>query len=799
MKLKYALGALFILLLLLPTTLSAKSSLIKLLETNDWQTLGELTSDQTHLVIEEYFKTVKSIKAAPMEGSRLVYKAKFQKEGETGVLSYQMDGDKFSKFELKNQIRPLFFVEHFIRYPVKNIKFKVGEAEVHLIDGTLYQSSPFDILLVFEGKWTFQITPSDDEEVLTLRNLYRRNQFVKQNKSGIFIMEDKGFIKKLTPYGQLSRLGKSLRKIMGSFQQRYGVDIKQFNEFWYLPFLRNTNLVVFEQTRKSFYYYSYSDDSVPDTRLSNSEGKIILSYNARSGLRFKFGVADMVKKISLNLFYNPSNNFISGSSTIHYKYPSGLRTVYLQRGLSIRGNLNEELKDLNIFRQDNKIYLVSPDTRKHSLFYGGHVEPQFYNWDRFNKQVIERDGYSLYLGLSKKKRYFYMSRDQNFYPNPGPEFIQAELTLNLPKEFECLAVGNLKEKVNLSNRNLFRYSSKGVKGIAFVCGLFDFRETLEASLPLNLYASPNSVYPRYIDKKELAEGWEYFIQLYGKPDYKALNILFSEHIDEGGISNKGFVIINLNTRNFAKGVKYIGSPLSLRSNKNDYLFHEMAHQWWGGMLSWKSYRDVWITEGLAHFSVIYFLKQRLSPRKFDSLLRRLKRSVARHSDEGPIIYGNRIHSLTGDYEAYQSVVYNKSALAFLMLVDWLGEEEFFSRLGEVLKTFRFMSISSSQFVEKFSDNHPQLRDFFKGWFFSRKIPDVDVETQILPLNKQLKVRIQQKGTPLIFPLPIAIQTPTGIHRKVVIVSQQEQVELVRSDEGPIVDVQLPESAVPIRY
>jgi len=34
--------------------------------------------------------------------------------------------------------------------------------------------------------------------------------------------------------------------------------------------------------------------------------------------------------------------------------------------------------------------------------------------------------------------------------------------------------------------------------------------------------------------------------------------------------------------------------------------HEVAHQWWGHIIGWKSYRDQWMSEGFAEFSASMF-------------------------------------------------------------------------------------------------------------------------------------------------------------------------------------------------
>ena len=39
------------------------------------------------------------------------------------------------------------------------------------------------------------------------------------------------------------------------------------------------------------------------------------------------------------------------------------------------------------------------------------------------------------------------------------------------------------------------------------------------------------------------------------------------------------------------------------------LVHETAHQWWGDLVLWKSYRDQWFAEGLANYASLLLLEQ----------------------------------------------------------------------------------------------------------------------------------------------------------------------------------------------
>ena len=37
-----------------------------------------------------------------------------------------------------------------------------------------------------------------------------------------------------------------------------------------------------------------------------------------------------------------------------------------------------------------------------------------------------------------------------------------------------------------------------------------------------------------------------------------------------------------------------------------FISHEGAHQWWGNIVGWRSYRDQWMSEGFAEYSGILY-------------------------------------------------------------------------------------------------------------------------------------------------------------------------------------------------
>src|SRR6202163_4907736 len=109
-----------------------------------------------------------------------------------------------------------------------------------------------------------------------------------------------------------------------------------------------------------------------------------------------------------------------------------------------------------------------------------------------------------------------------------------------------------------------------------------------------------------------------------------------------------------------------------RTLNSQVLVHETAHQWWGDLVLWKSYRDQWIAEGLANYAALLILEQQ-NPAQFRQVLEKYRRDLLsknkegeRLRDAGPVTLGQRLESLRfpGGYEA---ISYERGAWLFHML------------------------------------------------------------------------------------------------------------------------------------
>jgi aminopeptidase N len=207
-------------------------------------------------------------------------------------------------------------------------------------------------------------------------------------------------------------------------------------------------------------------------------------------------------------------------------------------------------------------------------------------------------------------------------------------------------------------------------------------------------------------------------------------------------------------------------PSADRASKFTYQFiaHETAHQWWGNIVAWRSYRDQWLSEGFAEYSGILYTGLRESPGAKNELLGRLRSSLkdppvtttgigkGRLVDVGPIILGHRL-STSKTLGAYQTLIYNKGALVLRMLHFMLSDpgtgegQPFFNMMTDFVERYRNKTASSDDFrtvVNEHFAKSPIARKYGMSdlnWLFYQAV----YQTALPSYEMQYKLEDQADG------------------------------------------------------
>lgn len=778
-------------------TALAAENLQTVIQKKDWPALAALFSDQSHLQLAVYFKDCQGVGFTLLRQDNLMYFARFQEFAEIGEISYEVEMGMYRGLLLKRNLKPLHFVDSFSRYEVSNLNLRMGDAEINFKKGTIYRGLPLGCLWIFSGDWEFRIRPESEEERLTLLKQVRSDTFVKEAQAGVFIFSNANFMKTLPPPTMVSQLAddeaKSLYEI---FQHKWGMHIPHFDELWYFPFSADFNAALFNRRPgKAFYRYIFNSAASPDTSLVMfPENKFYLNYNAVKGLKFTGQGVDELDNLQLNLFYNPQMKFLSATAVLNFKEPSSLKTVSLDPKLVVKGYGKSQQHELQLFNRDGIYFLLGQELNKFSFYYAGNINA---SEDAGEMTRIDMSDFS----RGRKEHYFILSRDQDFYPNPGHHFFKNRLRISLPLPLNCLASGELRSHKKMDERSEFVFESPGSKGMSLVCGNFVPLLSIPARVPIRVYGAAKLKVTDYFQVDAIRDYFDFLLEKYGMLEITELNLLLRRRQEYGGLSNQGFVIFNLMESGFFDDELSVTrrirneSPVVFGDVNRDNLVHELAHQWWGGIISWKSYQDQWITEGLAQFSTLLYLQNRVSESQFGRAIASIKRWLLRSSDDGPLIYGRRIANLSNDLKTYQSVIYNKSALVFLMLREMLGEDELLKRLRQVLDDFKYQSLVSARFIQHLSQGEPHLLKFFNGWVYSRLQPEVRFAVAIN--GPKAELTFSQINGDFVFPVRITVAAAEGKSTRILIVKEKNQKFQV-SENTPILSVDVDAGISPIQ-
>ena len=202
-------------------------------------------------------------------------------------------------------------------------------------------------------------------------------------------------------------------------------------------------------------------------------------------------------------------------------------------------------------------------------------------------------------------------------------------------------------------------------------------------------------------------------------------------------------------------------PAADRANKSTYVFlaHETAHQWWGNMVAWRSYRDQWLSEGFAEYSGILYAGVREGTGARNDLLGRLRSSLknppmtetgpgnGRLVDVGPIILGHRL-STRKTRGAYKTLIYNKGALVlrmlhFLLMDPSTGDDDpFFDMMTDFVGRYRDQAASTDDFRQVANEHFAKSPIGMKyklnnlDWFFGQWVHFADMPSYQLEYSFQ---------------------------------------------------------------
>jgi Peptidase family M1 domain len=187
------------------------------------------------------------------------------------------------------------------------------------------------------------------------------------------------------------------------------------------------------------------------------------------------------------------------------------------------------------------------------------------------------------------------------------------------------------------------------------------------------------------------------------------------------------------------------------------LVHETAHQWWGDLIGWESYRDQWTMEALANYSAMMMLQSQ-NQAAFRDVMTKFREDLEQKNSEGqmlkdagPVTLGSRLSS-SHFANGYEAISYGRGTWLFHMLREMLRdaqargqshsarttqeEEPFIRTLRKLRERYEGKVISTRELLDVFAEDLPpslryegrkSLDWFLDGWVNGTAIPRYDLQ------------------------------------------------------------------------
>jgi aminopeptidase N len=368
-------------------------------------------------------------------------------------------------------------------------------------------------------------------------------------------------------------------------------------------------------------------------------------------------------------------------------------------------------------------------------------------------------------GESVSNRYWFPCFDQ-------PDQRQtSEVIATVPEGFEVLSNGKLLNVAdNADHTRTFDWKQDKPHPsylVTLVVGEFDVVKEDWEGIPVLYYVPKgrgNEVASTFRHTREMLS---YFSTRYGirYPWDKYAQV--AAHEFGGGMENTSATTLGENVLQDERSL--------LDRNGDSLISHEMAHQWWGDMVTCRDWSHLWLNEGSASYAEALWDEHHGGADAYAYNMYLKAGRAIRGGARRPVM---DLHYTSPD-AMFDDRSYPKGAWLLHMLRQRLGDDAFFKGLQSYGTAYKFQSAETEDFrraMERSSGR--DLERFFYDWAARAGSPELEVTTEYAPDDRQAHIVVKQTqaGEAFHFPLKLVL-TCEGASQPVVLQPEMTDKEL----------------------
>ncbi|HWN96160.1 MAG TPA: M1 family aminopeptidase [Methylomirabilota bacterium] len=254
----------------------------------------------------------------------------------------------------------------------------------------------------------------------------------------------------------------------------------------------------------------------------------------------------------------------------------------------------------------------------------------------------------------------------------------------------------------------------------------------------------------------------------------------------GGMENTSLTTLNINTL-FPKTYENIRSSQGL-------VAHELAHQWFGDLVTCKDWSHIWLNEGFASYYDALYTEHKQGRDEFLYRMHEGRKSLTGSTNSVKSMvwrkYGDPV-------EQFDNLAYGKGSWVLHMLRTQLGPDLFRECVKAYVERHKYGSVVTDDLRNVLEELTGRSFDqFFDQWVYHAGSPLLnidyswDAQTKLAKISVQQSQPVNENMVLFKFPLPVRFVSKSGTTERVLEVREKsedfyvpltEQPQLVRID------------------
>jgi len=384
-------------------------------------------------------------------------------------------------------------------------------------------------------------------------------------------------------------------------------------------------------------------------------------------------------------------------------------------------------------------------------------------------------------GESEDTRYYLPTYD---YPN---DRLTTETILTVPAGWLTVSNGKL-ISVTDAGAGLKTWTwreSQFSSTYLFTVVAGEFTETKDAwrSIPVTYYAPKDRGDRLSVNYARTPEMIDLFSKKLGVdyPWEKYAQSMVDDFV-AGGMENSS---ATTNTSNSLRHPKLVPE---YPEDEDPLISHELAHQWFGDLVTCKDWGNIWLNEGFATFMESVWTEAHFGKDAAD--YDRWETSRRWFSTQG--LYGKPIvrHDFD-DSSEFDGNAYAKAGWVLYMLRHQIGEDAFYAGLKHYLEVNRGKNVVTADLTKAIEEaTHTNVDQFFSQWIYGAGAPKLDVSYAYDETKKQVLLTVKQtqkrEGSVDLFRFPVDLEITNAAGAKFynILVSKESESFSLPSETAP---------------